>query len=234
LLQRQKDSEEKKLEEEAKALKEQEEALAKETDLRSILKDAFPKTPVRESADDDFSQQNPSLSQHEMLEVMGEVISKAIHANSQLILNKVGALVKGTDDKIEGTQKAVLGLMSHISVGEAKSKHNDFDAYQDDIVEIMKKTSGLSPEDAYTLAKARRSATVPGRDHMESERPDTTVSRSYSYDDRLETRGDGLDYDDRQDRRSRDNDLPPNPRREYREVCNAAIDKVIANRRGNR
>lgn len=224
LEQKQSETDERKLEREAEALKAEEAALLEQTDLKSIFRESFHENQSKPNEDDDFRQNSSQLNQKEMLDVMGEVLSNAIEANTKLILNKVGELVKGSDEKIVGTQRALIGLMSHISVNETKNNHSDYDAYKDDIAVIMSKTSGLSTEQAYTLAKAQKTEKVPGRSQIESERPDTYVSRSQGYDER--------EYSD--DRHSElDERLPRNPRREFKEGVSKAIEKVVLARRNN-
>ena len=222
LLQRQTETEEKKLEKQADALREEEKALIDQTNIVDLLRDSF-KEPVR-TQDELTGQETQQLNQREMLSVMGEIVGNALEANQQLVLNKVAELVKGSDEKIVGTQKALMGLMSHISVAEAKGNHDDFDTYKEDMVTIMGKTSGLTPEQAYLLAKAQRGAKVPDRNQIETERPDSFVSRSDGYDEH--------DYhDDRNERHSdRERNLPRNPRADFKRATSAAIDKVLAAR----
>jgi len=222
LEQRQSETEESKLEKQAEALKAEEAALREQADLKGILKDAFHELPVTRNDDDFTSREKPQLNQKEMLDVMGEVISGAIDANTQLILNKVGEMVQGSDEKIVGTQKALIGLMSHISTNESRANHKDFDVFKEDIATIMSKTSGLSPEQAYLLAKAQKTEKVPGRREIETERPDAIVSRSSDYDDR--------EYNSQNEHSDRNQDLLRNPRKEFKAGVSAAIDKVLANR----
>ncbi len=221
LEQKQTETDERKLEKQAEALSREEAALEEQADLTTLLKGAFPNVAAT-SSDDSTSQETPQLSQKELIDVMGEVISKSIDANSQLILNQVSTLMKSSDEKIAGTQKALVGLMSHISVSETKGNHSDYDVYKEDIADIMSKTNGLSIEQAYVLAKAQKTEKTPGRDQIETERPDSLVSRSYDYDDR----GDF----DRQDDRDNRKDAPRNPRKDFRAGVSAAVDKVIAAR----
>ncbi len=219
LEQRQNETEEAKQEKAAEALKAEEAALLEQTNLRAVLKDAFPGRATA-PVDEVLSQESPQLNQKEMLDVMGEVVGNAIEANTKLILNKVGALIKGSDEKLAGTQKALIGLMSHMSVTETKNNHKDYDVYKEDIADIMSKTNGLSVEQAYVLAKAQKQEKVPGREKIESERPDRYASRSHDYDER--------DYNEHhEEKQERRDDLPRNPRNEFRKGVSDAIDRVL-------
>jgi hypothetical protein len=224
LLQKQNETEEQRLEKEAEEARKAEAALEEDANLSALLKGAFHGKNVNQQSDDPDGTPG-ELSQKELVEVMGDAVAKAIDANTKLILGKVHEIAKGSDEKIAGTQKALLGMIAKMNVNDARSKHTDFDVYKDEIASIASKTNGLTAEDMYLLAKAKASSSVPGATQLESERPDSIVSRSADPDDQ----------DFPMDRlRGGDDDKPYNPRQEFADGCNKAIDKVLAARANRR
>ena len=152
LQQRESASDEARLEKEAERLRAEEAALKEEADLRKTLKDMLP--PASSQPVDEFSQPK-ELSQKELLGIMAEAVAKASEAQSKLLMSEVSKLVRGSDEKITRTQKAVVDLLAMVDVGRARSQFADFDTYKEDVGEIMQRTN-LDSTEAYLLAKARR------------------------------------------------------------------------------
>lgn len=202
----------------AEALRQEQASLEEETNLHQILKDAISPQQNSQQAEGAFGEQ---LDPRQVVEVIGEAVGKAIDASQKLTLSKVGELIKGVSDQNAGTQTALIKLMGTLSVNEARKNNTDFDEYADGIKDILSKTQGLSPEDAFLLAKARKASLVPEKKQVESERPGSIVSRE-DIPDTSQQHREPVDSKDR----------PYNPRLEFAEGVSAAIDKVIAARSG--
>lgn len=205
------ETERNRLEKEAEKFKLQQEALEEEANLRKTLGTAFP-TEFTRKPDDDEGE--PKLNQQQMISIMGEAVGKAIDANSKLLQSKFAEIIRTRDEKLDATQNALVKLMANMSVNEARSVYPDFDTYREDIAKVLQATPGLSPDDAYLLAKARKSSSQPGPNVIETERPHTAISRT----------------DEHASPRESDESRPRNARRDLREAIGAAIDKTIAAR----
>jgi len=145
--------------------------LKEEANLRKTLETSLAsKAPAGEANDEN------ELSQKEFANVMAEALEKTTAANTALILKEVAKKVGTTDVQIGELKNVMTNLLAGISVGQAKSKHKDFDVYAEDASAILKATQGLSPEDAYLLAKVRKASTQPDKDALASERPTEAVT----------------------------------------------------------
>jgi hypothetical protein len=204
------------LEQKAEKLKLEQAALEEEANLKRTLGMLDLKPPKTELGDE-----NEQFDIQQLINGMGDAVGKAIEANNKLQEAKIAKLIQAQDDRSNVTQNALIKLMANMSVNEARSEHKDFDVYKDDISSILSKTQGMSPEDAYLLAKAKRQSLQPDATTLESERPHDYLSRS----------------------RERSNFTPPNreqeesryrvqPRKQFADAVSAAIDKVVAARGG--
>lgn len=171
LLLKKSDDEEIKLQQQAEKLQKEQAVLEEEANLRKTLSQAFPQQRSAKVDDDEDDQLKPD----QMASIMADAVGKALDAQSKLMLSKVGEVIKRTseaqDNKITGIQQALIKLVAGMSVDQAKSQFKDFDQFAPDIKEILTNTQGLSPEQAYLLAKAQRSIKSPSQREVETERP---------------------------------------------------------------
>jgi hypothetical protein len=205
--------EQKRLEMEADRLRQDEEALREEADLQKLLGTAFPTAPAQSS----YDGEPQALDQKQMISIMGEAVGKAMDANTKLIETKMAKILNDRDNKIDETQKALIGLMANMSVNEARSVHKDFDEYKTEVRDILGRVTGLSPEEAFLLAKAQKQSSQPEPNVMSSERPHNAVVRSETH---------GSSPREQYEEPTR----PVSSRRRFQDACSAAIDKVIAAR----
>ena len=203
-------SEEQKLAEEAKKLKANTAALEQEANLSRTLAEALA------TEQPNVADETGDLSQKELISVIADAVSKASDANSKLIMNQVEDRVKETGGEISKLQSVMIDLLGSMSVQQARSAHKDFDDYQVEAAKILQKTQGLSPEDAYLLAKAQKASTVPDKKQVESERPTSIPSFTRPTKEQLSNR----DADQQH----------VNPRLAFKNAVSDAVDKVIANR----
>jgi hypothetical protein len=200
-----------KLREEAEKLKKEKDALMREADLRGALSDAF--TPDKTGKAD-----VEDLDQKELITIMADAVGSTSAAQGKLILKRVEEMMKETNEKILGTQKALVGLMAGMSVDQARSSFRDFDDYREDIGEILKSTNGLSPEDAYLLAKSRRAKNQATQGEVETERPSGSTTVASSYQEKKISGGD-----------EGESELT-SPKKAFKDAVRIAIDKVLAAR----
>ena len=215
LTQKSDESSQQRLEAAAEKLKLQNEALEEEADLRKTLGTAFPVGP--KAVDEDGEP--TSLDPQQMVSIMGEAVGKAIDASTKLLEGKFDKILASRDEKIKNTETAVIRLIAGMSVKEAQESNPDFDTYREDVASILSKTDGLSPQDAYLLAKSRRASTQPDAKKIESERPHSSVSRTE-------------DFSTPPSREPAEDTRPRNTRRDFRDACGKAIDEMLAKRSG--
>jgi len=207
LRQKSKDDSETRLLEQAEKMKLERAKLEEEANLQKILSDTF---GVKRTPNDDLSQLDP----REMIEIMGNAVGKAVDAQSKLLEAKFQESSQAQQAELKATQRALMELMGTLTVKEARSQYTDFDEYGTDIKQILSTTSGLTPEQAYVLAKAQKSARQPVGPQVDSERPTVAPSMHSS--------------ENRNEREDEAKNLAPN--RAFREAVYAAIDKTLAAR----
>ena len=186
-------------------------ALKEEADLRKTLENAF-STSAKTKGDDE------ELTQRELVAVLAETMDKATAANSKLILSEVANKIKETDGTVKELKQVMTDLLAGMSVGQAKAQFKDFDVYAQDAAAILQNTQGLSPADAYMLAKAKKASTIPDKKALETERPTEAVTRHDS-DARNVTR------------ENAPIDQPVSSRAAWKIAMSDAIDKVLAARK---
>lgn len=200
-----------KLEENAERLKKEKDALVREADLRGALSDAF--TPDKTGKAD-----VEDLDQKELITIMADAVGSTSVAQGKLILNRVEEMMKETNEKVLGTQKALVGLMAGMSVNQARSNFKDFDQYKEDIGGILESTSGLSPEDAYLLAKSRRAKDQLTQGEVETEKPSGSMTIASSHQEKKISSG------------SEEESESMSPKKAFKDAVRTAIDKVLAAR----
>ena len=199
------------LEKEAEKIAKETAALEAEADLRKTLGEEFStvKAGLREGEE---------LSADQLVAIMADAVGVSSDAQAKLILKKVEAMMGKSDAEIKRTQKLLIELAAGISMNEVRSKNTDFDDYKTEIAGIMSVTRGLSPEDAYLLAKAKRSKGQPEQQQVESERPSTPPNASSSRDAYTHQH------------QSEDDEVKRSPRAVFKAAADAAIEKLLANR----
>jgi len=205
-------SEEKLLEREAEKMKLEEEQLKEETNLQRILDEA-----LKSERKDPDGEAIP-LSQKELVSVIAEAVAKATDATAKLTAKEMDKKLTETNTQIGGMQRVLIELLGGLSVGQARSKYEDFDAYSEDASRIRRSHPSLSPEDAYLLAKAQKVSTQPDKKKIESERPNEIPVYSSSR---------GRESNEGEEKREH-----RNPRADFKDAVSAAIDKVLAGRQG--
>lgn len=207
--------EEKNLESEAEKIQKQQAQLAEEANLRKILNEATVSERSHTGEIDD-------LTPKDMISIMSDVVGKAMEANSQLLESKLEqrfkALTNPLNERLEGTQKALLQMMAENSVGSARSKYKDFDDFREDIGKILQKAPTLSPDEAYLLAKSKKATTVPVQRQVESERPNLSP-----YPDANNVSEEETDVDVEPEYTSK--------KAEFQNAAMKAIEKVLSSRK---
>ena len=208
------DQESLKLEKDAEKLAKEQAALKEEADLRQAIQSNLTsaKTNLKEDQE---------LSPEQILAITGDAVGAATDAQGKLILNQVGSMLQKQNKSIEDLQKLVFNLAAGVSVNQLRSQHDDYDNYKTEIAGIMSTTRGLSAEDAYILAKAKKGEGNVNQQNVSTERPGEIPDAS-SYNQRDE-------YINQQNEANKDVHL--SPKQVFSNAVSAAIDKTIASRR---
>lgn len=209
-LQLQKNDEESlKMQAEAARLQKNQEALEQEADLRRTLSDAFSPSKIG-------LKPGEELEQSQLVTVLAEAVGAASDAQAKLILSKVNEMAKSQDEKIKGAHKAIVELATMLSVNQARNRFADFDDRKTEIAKILSETRGLSPEDAYLLAKARLEVGNPSSSQLDSEKPNEAPGRS--------------GFGGKSEKSSEETESFVSPRQVFRTALSKAIDKALQSR----
>lgn len=174
LEQRNQQSNQQNLESEAERLRKEKEALEADADIQKLIKQSFANEP-RQPQNRLFPDEE-QLSMNDMVAVIAENVGKAIKANSQLTLKAVEEKLANMTSQVAGTQQAVIKMIAGMGIKEVSDEFKDFNDYREDIAKIVKRYPGMTPKDAYLLAKSQRSLASPTKNELESERPNEIPS----------------------------------------------------------
>ncbi len=158
-------------EETAKVAKEEAAEASKlqdEADIRKLLK-GTPEEKQGTTMDD--------MTPSQIIDVVGEAVDKTTTAqNAQFakVLKDSGAR---TGEEMKAIKDVVTQIIAKLNVDAARGKYKDFDALSPKVREVMSKYPGIEIEDAYVLAKGKIAGKNPPAKKVETERPDTSMSR---------------------------------------------------------
>lgn len=203
------------LQKEAEKLEQNQAALIKEADLRQALGEQFTQVKAGLKPDEEISQE-------QLIAIMGEAVEASSNAQGSLILNKVAAMMKDSNAKLEKTQKLLVDLAAGVSMQQVRNANPDYDQYKTEVAQIMGSTRGLSTADAYLLAKAQKSKGQPNQREIETERPNNPPSPAPG-----ESRNDYTNNNQHEQQAPQGN-----PRQVFLKASRAAIDKIIGARTG--
>ena len=194
----------KRLEEARKQKEEQESKLMQEADIKKALH--------KEGVDID------DLTPSELLSIVGDAFEQAIDAKATLAIQSGDEKVSQLHDKLTKIENYLISKEASEGVRSARSKFKDFDDYKEDISKLFEQYPGISPTDAYVLAKSRKAGDVPPKSQMDSERPDNAVTRT----EQFSTVKRNVD--------SSNDDSAVKTRRQLRELISSGVEKAIAAR----
>jgi G3E family GTPase len=166
-----------------------------------------------------------SLTNRELVNLVADAVETSAEARSKQFDKLVSNKIEVLSNQIMQTQKAVMSVATSIDVKDVRSQHKDFDEYQKDAAIIMQDTPGISVQDAYLLAKAKKAESLPNKENLERERPDTSVSRSHS--NRAE---EIVERRERQQESASRGKGRSTGISAFREMIDSGIDRALANR----
>lgn len=158
---------------EAQIRKEVEDKAAKESaqleadqDIKSLLA----MDTNGKASDDEGLGAEKELNADDILDVVATAFDTAINAKMRIMEDKMSKMADSSTAETKKLQTYLLQREAKAQVDIARTKFFDFDDYKEDIGEILK-TSGVSVEDAYILAKGRKAKEVPSKSETDSEKP---------------------------------------------------------------
>jgi len=120
-----------------------------------------------------------------MLDIVADAFDKSIEARTKLALDSAAKGNKDIEDKLNRLEQYLLRKEAKDGVDGARRKFSDFDRYKEDISKVFEAYPGITPEDAYIIAKGRKSADSPPQKEVESEKPMSLGSRSEAAEKRF-------------------------------------------------
>lgn len=203
--------------EQNKALQAEKEAseqkiLEEKSDLTEILKS-------KSKGDADSKVTVEDLTNAELLQIVGEAVETStaaiVEQTMQQNVKDFGTAMVTLNAKINGIQSTLIKQTAFNNVKSLSAKYADLNDYKADINAQLELTPAIDLEDAYILAKAKKNKGLPEKDKVASERP----SRAITHDN---------------ERSVEDKSKRPAPKRgvrNFRDIINAGVDKVIDGRK---
>jgi hypothetical protein len=153
----------------------------------------------------------------DMLEVIAEAVEGMVDANRQEASIEMEKGFKNLDTKFDSVVGHIMKSEADASLVKVRSDNKDFDDYETDIRDILKKHQEFSYQDAYDWIKMKEAKGKIAPKHIVSEKPDQDLSAADEAVVRIKKQTDGP-------RISR--------RRQFHETIMAGIDRVQARRGG--
>lgn len=119
--------------------------------------------------DDKFER----LTNKQLIDVVADAVDGAIKASNELVKKDLIKQYQKDMQRLEGLEKATMGVIAHLGLSDVRNKFSDFDEFKEDIGKVMEKYPNIGYEDAYFIAKSKKAGAVPPRSSVESERPDS-------------------------------------------------------------
>ncbi len=141
-------------------------ALKKEADIKKMVAD--------KSKKGDYDDLTPT----EILAVVADAVDSAMAANTSLATADIEKPMAKLNKDIADIKQYLVNTKAEKEIKQAQLEFPDFDKYKDEIMKIFAETPGITPEDAYILAKGRASKGSVIASEIETEKPDSLTSRA--------------------------------------------------------
>lgn len=179
-----------------------------------------------EASEDKYEQ----LTNRQMIDVITKSVDKAISNQKSAAMFMIDDAVKADREKVTRLEKATISLLSGLAAQQVRGKYSDFGNYEKDIPSIQQNYPGISIEDAYHLAKSRKTSDLPGKGNMDTEKPESfatsrgSESRRSTTDDYAEIASRGRRSAPKGDEQSSASGIVG-----FRSFLDEAIDSVLGN-----
>jgi hypothetical protein len=121
-----------------------------------------------------------NMANSDLVSLLLESVEEYVGSSQQAAIKEVSGVLdkKFTEfgTKQQRMEQFLVEQAKNTGLMHMKEKFSDFEYYKEDVIEIMNK-QGLSYEDAYILAKGRKSKGAPPPNSFESERPGAMPGR---------------------------------------------------------
>jgi len=185
----------------------------KEQELIKLQQEADIKKAFSENKEIDLDE----LTNKEILDIVADAFDKSIEARTKIAIEAASKGNKGIEDKLTRLEQYLLKKEAKDGIDGARRKFRDFDDYKDDIAKVFEIYPGILPEDAYIIAKGRKSANVPPQKEVESEKPMSLGTRADNAQKRFD------------ERMKKDDSVKLN-KRQFRQMLMESAEKVIGSR----
>jgi len=183
--------------------------LEKEKDLKAAF--GVDKKEVVKRSPDDVN----SLSNMEMLEIIGDAVEGVIGANRQEASLAIDENFKGLESKFDQVVGHIMKTEANAELQVLRAQNKDFDNYKDEISAVLKKHQEFSLEEAYDWVKMKEQKGQVAPKHTDSEKPNKDLSAADEAVDRTKKQPEGRKVSNR---------------KQFMDKVYAAIDTVHARR----
>ena len=187
-----------------------------------VVADKEPKETLKEQLtgnEKPSGNQVDQMSNSELLDVLIPAVEKLVSETGDELIKSAGQDLGTRMTQMESNQgklhQALINQAAAAGVTSMRGNYADFDKFSEVALETMKKT-GLSLEDAYLLEKARAGSTVPAREAVETERPQSIPSGRQRLTRQPQEGGETL--------------RPRSAVRNFRDIVNKGVDNVLSTR----
>ncbi len=142
--------------------------LQDEADIKKLLK-----TTPEEKQGTTMDDMTPS----QMLDIIGDAVDKTTTAQNAQFAKALKAAGAQTGKEMKAVKDVVTQVIAKLNVDAVRGKYKDFDEMTPKVRSLMDEVVGLPVDYAYILAKGLDAGKNPPAKKVETERPDTSMSR---------------------------------------------------------
>jgi hypothetical protein len=115
-----------------------------------------------------------TLDNKALVNLIGDTFEQMIEARKGEATEAVTVQLRGMDSKLKTTQDTLISLIAKQNLQHTMSKYKDFDAYKEDIAQVLNTYPNLDMVDAYKLAKSSKLLKAHPTNETISEKPESS------------------------------------------------------------
>ena len=117
------------------------------------------------------------LETEDILNIVSDAFETSMDAKLKLVLAEMSNPMTQLNGKVDDIQKYLIQAEAQQGVQDARNKYPDYDEFKEEMDKIWVQYPGISTDHAYILAKGQKSAELPSRDIVASEKPISLATR---------------------------------------------------------
>lgn len=174
--------------------------------------------------DDKFDK----LSNKQLVEVVSTAFDSALKANTVQVRDSVLEGIKPDMEKIGNLEQVTMKIIAGLGVQQARSQHKDFDEHSEEIKAVLEVYPGMDYTDAYLLAKSKKAGNTPPADHIDTEKPGSNATIPSTAPEPTAMSAENMRIIAERGREAAGE--TKHGVVAFRELCDAAVDKVLSAR----